>query len=166
MKILIMSDSHGNGRRVKEIVQREQPDHTIHCGDFCTDLAELPKTSLTVVKGNCDWERVPEEDIWLVEGLRFYATHGHLFRVKTSPLPLKYHAAEKEAQIVCFGHSHYPMCEQVDGRLYINPGSIQKPRGVAYPTYVTLQIEPNHQVTVRFHQVDGTITDRGGVFLF
>ncbi|MDQ0417236.1 putative phosphoesterase [Croceifilum oryzae] len=165
MKILITSDSHGKKDLLQQIIEREKPDHTIHCGDFCTDLIELPDVPLTVVRGNCDWERVPEEDTYEVDGLRFYVTHGHLFRVSQSGLPLKYRAEEKDAQIVCFGHSHYPVCDQVDERLYINPGSIKQARGFAYPTYSVLSIGTDQQIQVTYHQVDGTqINERGGTY--
>lgn len=165
MKVLITSDSHGKKDLLNQIIERENPDHTIHCGDFCTDITDLPDVPLTVVRGNCDWERVPEEDTWDIDGLRFYVTHGHLFRIQQSALPLKYRAEEKDAQIVCFGHSHFPVCDQVENRLYINPGSIKQARGFAYPTYAVVTIEEKQPIKVTYHQVDGTmITERGGVF--
>jgi putative phosphoesterase len=166
MKVLLVSDSHGKGNLLNQIIERVSPDHVIHCGDFCTDRDELPSVSLTVVKGNCDWEDVPEEEIWEGAGLRFYITHGDKWRVKSTPLPVKYRGEEMGAQVVCFGHSHHPFCEKIGDILLINPGSISYPRGFAYPTFACLEIV-NKQVKVTYHQIDGKeIHERGGIFSF
>lgn len=42
VRVLIVSDSHGEGALLREVVDREQADHVIHCGDFCTESAQLP----------------------------------------------------------------------------------------------------------------------------
>jgi putative phosphoesterase len=166
MKVLVVSDSHGNGKLLKQIVDQVKADHVIHCGDFCTNRAELPKISMTVVRGNCDWEKVAEEKIWEKGKWRILVTHGHKHRVKTTPLLMKYRAEEVGAQIACFGHSHFPFCEQVGGVLLINPGSISQPRGFAYPTYACLTLKQD-QVMVTYHKTDGQkIKERGGVFSF
>lgn len=164
MKVLIVSDSHGKGKLLTQIVKRVSADHVIHCGDFCTDKKELPNVSLTVVRGNCDWERVPEEQTWEIRGLRFFVTHGHKYRVKTTPLPIRFRAEEVGAKIACFGHSHFPFCEQAGGVLLINPGSISYPRGFAYPTYACLELL-GKKVRVTYYKTDGQkIGERGGTF--
>lgn len=164
MVILIMSDSHGNEPRLKRIVSRVNGDHVIHCGDFCTEKVPLLASSSTVVKGNCDFADSPEEEIWEKEGYRFFITHGHRYQVKTSLLSLKYRAQEVCANIVCFGHSHYPLCQKVGEILYINPGSITKPRGFPYPTYACLETDKD-KVEVTYYLIDGKMTaERGGVY--
>jgi putative phosphoesterase len=161
VKVLIVSDSHGKGKLLNQIVKRVAADHVIHCGDFCTDEKELPACSLTVVRGNCDWERVPMEQIWKRDGLTFFVTHGHRYQVKTTPLPIRYRAEEEGAQIACFGHSHYPFCEKAGGVLLINPGRIHIPRGFPFPTYAVLTKEKDH-LTVTYYKTDGTpIRQRG-----
>ena len=74
MKVLIISDSHGRAKRLNEIVDRVKADHVIHCGDFCTGRSELPSVPLTVVRGNCDWEEVSEEEVFEADSLRFFVT--------------------------------------------------------------------------------------------
>ena len=161
MKVLIISDSHGRAKRLNEIVDRVKADHVIHCGDFCTGRSELPSVPLTVVRGNCDWEEVSEEEIFEADSLCFFVAHGHLYRVKESLLPIKYRAQEAGAQIACFGHSHFPVCEKEDGVLLINPGSITQPRGFTVPTYAVLETKDG-KIKVVFYQIDGTpITERG-----
>ena len=58
MKLLILSDSHGEQEFMQLAVRRERPDAVIHLGDHCADadrLAEefcgLPVLS---IRGNCD----------------------------------------------------------------------------------------------------------------
>ncbi|TCS96556.1 metallophosphoesterase family protein [Hazenella coriacea] len=164
MKILIVSDSHGKKDLLQQIVQQVQADHVIHCGDFCTSVNELPDVPITVVRGNCDFEKVPKEQIFIVEDVRILVAHGHTLQVKRTPLPLRYRAEEVGVQIACFGHSHLPFCEQVGNVLLINPGSISNPRGFAFPTYAILQIHDGN-AEVSYYQIDGKVTkERGGSF--
>lgn len=166
MKVLVISDSHGQADRLNQIVHQVAADHVIHCGDFCTEKSQLPQGSLTVVRGNCDYEQVAEEEVWEARGFRFYITHGHRYQVKSSPLSIRYRGEEVGAQVVCFGHSHLPYCEQAGGILYINPGSISQPRGFPVPTYACLDIEPQ-QIYVTYYQIDGQpVKQLGGRFTF
>lgn len=142
MKLLIMSDTHGDVEVIED-VKSFHPDavKVIHCGD-----SELPFTHPTMqgmerVKGNCDHDpNYLEELIFQVNDECIYVTHGHLFDVKNSPMKLSYRAREVGAQIVCFGHSHMLGAEYVDGILYINPGSLKKPRRIKEKSFVTLTI--------------------------
>jgi putative phosphoesterase len=97
-------------------------------------------------------------------GLRIFVTHGHRYRVKFTPLPVKYRAEETGASICCFGHSHVPFCEKVGDVLLINPGSIAQPRGFLHPTYAVLE-KVEGGVRVTYYKTDGTkIAERGGFF--
>jgi uncharacterized protein len=166
VNVLLISDSHGNAARLTQIVERTACDHVIHCGDFCTEVSELPAVSRTVVQGNCDYEVMPEEETWEAVGFRFFVTHGHRYRVKASPLTIRYRGEELGVQVVCFGHSHMPYCEQSAGILLLNPGSIVQPRGFTVPTYVQLTLHPR-QIDVRFYQVNGELVPQlGGRYHF
>jgi len=150
VRVLIVSDSHGRADLLAQIVEEVQPDHMIHCGDFCTPLDRLPDVSRSVVRGNCDWEEVADERIWEKEGLRFFVAHGHRHQVKTDLSQIRHRAEEMGAHIACFGHSHVPVCEQAGTILLINPGSIAYPRGVAHPSYAVLESEASRQVQVTY----------------
>ena len=76
MKLLILSDSHGEQEFMQLAVRRERPDAVIHLGDHCADadrLAEefcgLPVLS---VRGNCDLWGPPRAETLLrtFEGVR------------------------------------------------------------------------------------------------
>jgi uncharacterized protein len=166
MKVLVVSDSHGEAQLLHAIIRRVAADHVIHCGDFCTKREELPDVSLTVVKGNCDFAQAPKEQIWKTGKLRFYVVHGHQLRVKSTLLPLRGRAEEVGAQIVCFGHSHFPVCQQVKNVLLLNPGSIASPRQFPYPTYACIEIW-QHRVHVTYYKTEGEkVDERGGSFDF
>lgn len=165
MRILIVSDTHGEGELLNRVVEREGADHVIHCGDFCTETHRLPRGPLTVVQGNCDWEEISGEARWEGGGFRFFVTHGHGFRVGSSLLPLQYRAREIGAQIACFGHTHVPLSEMVEGVLLINPGSLAEPRGVPKPSYAVLETSGKENVTVSYFTPDGErLTGLGGRF--
>lgn len=161
MRILILSDSHGNTKLLNQIVEQVKADHVIHCGDFCTSEAKLPDVPMTVVRGNCDWEQVQDEAVFEDGGLRIFVTHGHRYDVKSTPLSLRYRTEEMGAQIGCFGHSHFPFCEKVGEVLLINPGSISYPRGFPFATYAILE-KSTDKLTVTYYKTNGTpITERG-----
>ncbi|SHE48644.1 hypothetical protein SAMN05444392_101674 [Seinonella peptonophila] len=165
MKLLIVSDSHGMADRLKSIVDQVQPEHILHCGDFCTELEELPKQSITYVEGNCDFANAPRETIWEGEDWRVFLTHGHRYQVNTTLLPLRYRGEEEQAQLICYGHTHIPFCEQNNGILIMNPGSISSPRGgFPYPSYVIADLQPA-QIDIHYYRVDGQpISQLGGQF--
>ena len=57
-------------------------------------------------------------------------------------------AKEKGARIALFGHTHVPFCEEMDGVLVANPGSLSLPRQAdGRPTYMILWLDDNGQIT-------------------
>ena len=140
MRALIMSDTHGLSYDMNRIISSIKPDITFHCGDFCVDEKTLPQEAFHTVRGNCDnYSDIPLSKFVDWNGLRFFMVHGHEHSVKSSLLPLKYKAIENSANIVLFGHSHIPFCDQESGFLFINPGSVASPRLYKEPTFVVLE---------------------------
>lgn len=146
MKLLIMSDTHGD----EEIIDRVKGYHPdaqkiIHCGDSELPYAHPAMQGMERVKGNCDHDgNYLEEILFQVNGERVYVTHGHLYDVKNSPMKLVYRAKELGANIVCFGHSHVLGAEYIDDIFFINPGSLLKPRRIKEKSFVTLTISATH----------------------
>lgn len=166
VKVLVTSDSHGKAALLAQIVEREQADYVVHCGDFCTDKTQLPSVEMSVVRGNCDFEEVANEEEVTLAGYHFFVTHGHRHQVKTSLLSLSLLAQERGAEIVCFGHSHFPLCEQEGKTLFINPGSIISPRGYTVPTYAIVDLAEDRRVQVSYFQPDGnTVPNLGGSYV-
>ncbi|MBP3949692.1 metallophosphoesterase family protein [Bacillus suaedae] len=157
MKALIISDSHGWQRELKEIVDRyrTEVDIIIHCGDSELDRDNEALTGVKVVKGNCDFgDDFEEEIIETVEATSIYVTHGHLYNVKMTTVPLTYRAEEKQADIACFGHSHIATTFEQNGIIYINPGSIKLPMGKRIRTYCICE-RTDDKTTVTFFEKDG-----------
>ena len=171
MAILILSDSHGLVREVEQVVGRHpNVEKILHCGDFCVDHQKKPFSRMVLVRGNCDTTKaVPTEQLMDWRDLHILQTHGHLYGVKSSLLRLHYRAEETAANVVLFGHSHTPVCAAERGILFLNPGSLQMPRGFDKPTYAILeQTEATAEavrVTVAFYDRAGNPEQRlGGQF--
>ncbi len=54
-----------------------------------------------------------------------------------TPLPV----APKGARFVCMGHTHYAMCRERAGVLFLNPGSVGQPRDGGWPSYAVLDTD-------------------------
>lgn len=158
--VLIVSDSHGLTEEVQLLKDRHahEVDGMIHCGDSELDYRSAEMESYIKVKGNCDFDdEYPDEVQESIQNMSFFVTHGHLFRVKSTLMPLSYRADERGAQIVCFGHSHIAGAEMVGGKLFINPGSIRLPRNHPEKTYAIVNWDEGQSVRVQFYNDEGEV---------
>ncbi|WP_243291185.1 metallophosphoesterase [Bacillus sp. FJAT-47783] len=159
MKVLIISDSHGQTDVLHRVKERHltEVDAIIHCGDSELMKDDLALDRMIVVRGNCDFETSFMNDhIEQMNDIKFFVTHGHLYSVKSTLMKLKYKAEEVNANVVCFGHSHIAGAEMIDGILFINPGSISLPRMRKEKTYVILNIAKG-QANVDFYDENGDL---------
>lgn len=167
-KILIVSDSHGQTAELEQIkaMHANEVDCMIHCGD-----SELPGKDQTIngfltVRGNCDYDAAyPNDLIHEINGYRIFVTHGHKYSVKSSLMNLIYKALELNANIVCFGHSHILGAEQVQGMLFINPGSLRMPRLRKEKTYILLELSGESAVVKVFELGKGELVDLRQTFI-
>ena len=151
-KVLIISDSHGLTNELKDIRARHHDiDEAIHCGDSELKEDDPNLSGYRVVSGNCDWNgNFPNEIVLDYGGLTVLVTHGHLYDIKRSLMKLEYKAQEADANIVCFGHSHVAYAEDINDRLFLNPGSIRLPRQFKEQSYIILEWDSLEQVFVNF----------------
>lgn len=155
-EVLILSDSHGLAKEVATIKERHNVKWLIHCGDSELDFDAEELQGFYRVGGNCDFDiRYPDEQTIELDGLTFYITHGHLYDVKMNLIRLSYRAEEENAQVVCFGHSHIAGAEQVDNKLFINPGSIRLPKNRVEKTYAIMRWNDPSNIIVQFYNLDG-----------
>lgn len=133
MRILVISDSHGDSYAVREAVSQQPTAKIIFfLGDGEYDLRFLdnaPSSGLFVhkVKGNCDYgSTLPAYVIDEVEGVRIYATHGYLEQVKYTKQHLLERAEDNRASIALYGHTHIPDTSFSNGIWLVNPGSIRE----------------------------------------
>ena len=129
MKILILSDSHGNLANMAEAVTRSAPRMIFHLGDCWRDAEQLhdlfPDIPLEQVPGNCDFRpSEPAERLLCLEDKRILLCHGHTCGVKQSLLNAGYAAEEQDLDLFLFGHTHRPLVDKRGKTLFLNPGSI------------------------------------------
>lgn len=136
MRILVISDTHGNLDRFREIFEktkRENPVQMIvHCGDHYEDASVLRRSCgipVIAVMGNCDGEFSGDSfTILETEAGDFLVTHGHMENVGCSMQGLCYKAEENGCIGAIFGHTHRALYTQAEGMYFMNPGSLTKPR--------------------------------------
>jgi uncharacterized protein len=155
MKLIVMSDNHGDKETVKAVSSLPADAH-FHCGDseFPYDAETL--ASMIRVGGNCDIDsKYPGEVVTTIKEKKILAVHGHKHNVKSSLMDLYYRAKEKDVDIVLFGHSHLYGAEMKDGILFVNPGSTMLPRGGNPATYAVIEWDETPVVTFKNmdHQV-------------
>lgn len=151
MRILVMSDTHGEVNSIDQVRQHVgSVDAVFHCGDSELDVNHTSLQSALVVRGNCDWDSsFPEEVFAEINGVKIFMAHGHLLQVKSTMLPISYRAQELRADVVLFGHSHLLGTEQIEGTVFVNPGSLELPRGRLEKSYAIVEKSPV-QWTVTF----------------
>ena len=135
MKILVLSDSHGNTRAVLRAVERH-PDAAavffLGDGSRDADALEEKHSRLPVyrVRGNCDFASFdPVEGLAPLGGVVFFYTHGHAYSVKSGVDELAAAAKARGADVALFGHTHEALCEMRDGVALFNPGTLCGTRG-------------------------------------
>lgn len=160
MKILVMSDTHRDAETLERVMEHwTNVEAVIHCGDSELPASYFENRPVHIVRGNCDFdEGFPEEVITELENEKILVVHGHKHHVKTTLMPLKYRADEVQATIVCFGHSHMLGAELQNDILYINPGSLHKPRGRKEKSYAIVE-KMEHSWHVNFYSSEHVILE-------
>ena len=127
MRIGVISDTHGFLPAAVHDVFADV-DHIIHAGDVGSSavLVELATIApVTAVHGNTDSAELafslPGRVSVAVGGVRFLV--GHVRAEVVRP------GVPDDVDVVVFGHTHVPLAERRDGRLYLNPGSTSRARG-------------------------------------
>ena len=160
MKIMFASDIHGSAyyaRLVKERFIEEKADKLVLLGDLLyhgprNDLPRdyAPKQVIDIlnslseyilcVRGNCDSEVdqmvlnfpiMADYMVMYLDGKELYITHGHKFNTKNLP-------SIKKGTYLMNGHTHVSANEEINGIIYLNPGSVSIPKentGHSYMIY-------------------------------
>lgn len=128
MRILVVSDTHGNWLAPLQCLNGNQVDMIIHLGDHISDARELAKLAdvpVIMVPGNCDHEaKEPRELLHTFKGHKFHLSHGDRHRVKAGYEQLFQRVRETGASVALCGHTHIPLVQKSDGILLINPGTL------------------------------------------
>ena len=136
MKILVFSDSHRYLNGMYWAIEQHHPDQIIHLGDIQDDAEEVEmvyrRTPICKVPGNCDgWTTEPAIKLITIDGVRILLSHGHLWYVKQGYETAILQARKANADILLFGHTHVPVCKQLeDGLWMMNPGTARTTYGI------------------------------------
>lgn len=136
MRILVVSDSHGNNENLKKIIEQAGDcDMMFHLGDIQTDpeyirdMARCPKEHVYIVSGNNDFVYpLPMHEIVELGDYRIFLTHGHRYYVSGSLGSLEEVALENDCNVAFFGHTHLPYLNEGGPVTLANPGSVTYPR--------------------------------------
>ncbi|PKL27008.1 MAG: phosphodiesterase [Spirochaetae bacterium HGW-Spirochaetae-2] len=157
MVIVIASDIHGSAlwtRRLLDACEAEQASQLLLLGDLLyhgprnplpdgydpkvvVELLNAQAERIIAIRGNCDSEvdsmvlRFPlAESAWIVvDGHRFYCSHGHRYH-DGNPPPMA------SGDTLLFGHTHIHLLQERDGVYFMNPGSVSLPKQDRAHTYM------------------------------
>ena len=155
MRILVVSDSHGNDGMLLRAHQQAGPvDAVIHTGDGELDaqlLEEILGETVLRVAGNCDHDSsAPRELLVTLADQRILITHGDRYLVKSGLERLLSHGKQCDADVILFGHTHLALSEQCDGIQLLNPGTLWG--RAPFLSYGILELAP-HQISATIHQL-------------
>lgn len=147
MKLLVLSDTHGERHRVSRILEKmhDSCDMVVFLGDGENDMDVIreryPSLPVEMVSGNCDWNSVlPSSKVIEVEGVRIFICHGHLQGVKGGVGRLRSAAAEKGCSLAMYGHTHCRFECYEDGVWIFNPGSVSLSHDGTPPSYGVVNV--------------------------
>lgn len=158
MKYFIASDIHGSFKYAESLFkafEREKADKILLLGDLLyhgprndlpegyepkavIELLNRYKDRIVCVRGNCDTEVdqmvldfpiMADYGIFAQGDVVVYATHGHVFGGDNPP-------KLRGGEILLCGHTHVPKCEQKEGFVYMNPGSVSIPKENSWRGYM------------------------------
>lgn len=163
MKMMIASDIHGSAKYCRALLDaydNEQAERLLLLGDILyhgprNDLPEeyAPKLVIAMlnerkndifaVRGNCEAEVdqmvlefpvLADYALVTLSQRLIYVTHGHIYNKEHVP-PMKHR------DILLHGHTHIPACEEFNGFMYMNPGSVSIPKSGTPRGYILLENE-------------------------
>lgn len=152
-KVGVISDTHDHwDPKVREIF--EGADHIIHAGDIGLPwiILELQDIApVTAVIGNND-SGLHYKDTELIKiDSRKFLVH-HVLEPKAPADKLKRKIIRENPDVVVFGHTHKPFCENIGNTLFLNPG-YAGPQRFDLPRTVAVLLCDDQGITAEFHEL-------------
>lgn len=159
MKILVISDTHGNMPiKIGELGVQA----VLHAGDvgdrkFMREFSSIE--NFYAVAGNTDSSLegiVPQTVCDVIDGVKFFLVHN-LSAPHRMIMSNFREINECRPDIVVYGHTHMPSIEVKDGVIFLNPGSLGKDGLTGRKTYAMLEVEGARIVSLGiFDAADGS----------
>lgn len=158
MRILIVSDTHGNDTAIISALHALQPvDLVVHCGDGEADLHLLESIDSTAhirVAGNCDiGSSAPRELLCAWNGVKVLICHGDRYGVKAGLAKLEARGREAGVHAILYGHTHLAMIERRSGILLVNPGTLFNQ--ASFQSCAILEIKDDGSLQAAVHPLGG-----------
>ena len=134
MKLLVLSDSHGQESSLEMVLRREQNcDMIVHLGDGVDDMNLLLRYTvgkpIWLTRGNNDFGlAIADSHVIKIADVTVFACHGHRLQVKLGLERLYLEGLKENAQLCLYGHTHYQTVEEYNGITLLNPGAIMNRR--------------------------------------
>lgn len=146
MKIIVVSDSHGNYEKLNEIyLSHQDVDLFWHLGDF--EIPEYLLSPYMAIKGNCDYfSNLPNEKDLIINTVKFHLEHGQFINFNN----LESYVTSKNCDIFLFGHLHKKIELKIDNTLILNPGSLTKPRDSNIGSYLLIEFTNKDDLKYKF----------------
>ncbi len=131
MRILVLSDSHGDYFSMKKAIESQPTaEAVVYLGDGHIDFERckplLNDKRIYCVRGNNDFHcDYPKNAIIEEGGLKIYLTHGHYEYVKSGLGGLLSISKRNNCKLALYGHTHNQQEDNYDGIKMFNPGSIR-----------------------------------------
>ena len=161
MKFLIASDIHGSAyfcNLLLNAIEKEKPDKVLLLGDilYHGPRNDLPrdyapkqviamlnplKDMIVCVRGNCDAEVdqmvldfpiMADYKTISVADKTLYLSHGHIYNKDKLP-PME------KGDILLGGHTHVPEIVDIEGKIYMNCGSVSIPKENSPHSYMVFE---------------------------
>ena len=130
MKILVVSDAHGNDEIMLRLV-KEYPNMDLYLDAGDSQSSRYNLAMYYSVKGNCDYFPFDEK-------LKIPTSAGYIFM---RHLPYISISEEKDIKIFIHGHTHRYKIEKGDKYLTFCPGSVSRPRDNSNGSFGVITIE-------------------------
>lgn len=146
MKIIAISDSHGNFERMYEVFERNKnADMFIHLGDGEHEYEDIQNIfagkSMRYIRGNNDYSLGLDNQVVRFGGYSAFCTHGHRYPRAALDEYLSSAAHVNNCNIALFGHTHTRHYSFTEGVHIFNPGSISLPRDCKPACYGVITVD-------------------------
>jgi uncharacterized protein len=152
MKIIVVSDSHGDTAILNNVFEKEKDaDLFIHCGDYC-----LPEYMMNIwrhVRGNCDWTIDAPLTLDIETSLgNIHVEHGNNYNMMNDFIN---YVKKTNSIIFLSGHTHHKYASKIGDTFYFNPGSLTHPSDSNFGSYLVLDLdEKDKSIKHKFMKVD------------